>query len=53
MIRRAVLAVAERLGTEAAITPSHHGGSLGGEFGWRVAPDAFAAATLRDVLDGR
>ncbi|MGH2678471.1 MAG: alpha/beta fold hydrolase, partial [Actinomycetota bacterium] len=29
--------------------PSHHGGFLGGEFGYRGDPDAFAA-TLRDVL---
>ena len=46
---RAALAVAERLGTEAVIFPSHHGGFLGGEFGWRGEPDAFAA-TLRRVL---
>jgi pimeloyl-ACP methyl ester carboxylesterase len=41
---RAALAVAERLGTEAVIFPSHHGG-----FGQRGDPDAFAA-TLRRVL---
>jgi pimeloyl-ACP methyl ester carboxylesterase len=52
MTHRAALAVAERLGTEPVIFPSHHGGFLGGEFGWRGEPDAFAA-TLRDVLDGR
>ena len=46
---RAALAVAERLGTEAVIFPSHHGGFLGGEFGWRGEPDAFAV-TLRRVL---
>ena len=49
---RAALAVAQRLGTEPAIFPSHHGGFLGGEFGWRGDPDAFAA-TLRDVLEQR
>jgi pimeloyl-ACP methyl ester carboxylesterase len=52
MAHRAALAVAERLGTEPVIFPSHHGGFLGGEFGWRGEPDAFAAS-LRDVLDGR
>jgi hypothetical protein len=31
------------------IFPSHHGGFLGGEFGWRGQPDGFAA-TLRQVL---
>ena len=41
---RAALAVAERLGTEAVIFPSHHDG-----FGQRGDPDAFAA-TLRRVL---
>jgi pimeloyl-ACP methyl ester carboxylesterase len=41
---RAALAVAERLGTEAVIFPSHHGG-----FGQQGHPDAFAA-TLRRVL---
>jgi pimeloyl-ACP methyl ester carboxylesterase len=46
---RAALAVAERLATEAVIFPSHHGGFLGGEFGWHGQPDAFAA-TLRGVL---
>ena len=41
---RAALAVAEGLGTEAVILPSHHGG-----FGQQGDPDAFAA-TLRQVL---
>jgi pimeloyl-ACP methyl ester carboxylesterase len=41
---RAALAVAERLGAELAIFPSHHGG-----FGQQGDPDAFAA-TLRRVL---
>ena len=50
MAHRAALAVAERLGTEAVIFPSHHGGFLGGEFGWKGDPDAFAA-TLHKVLD--
>jgi hypothetical protein len=30
---RAAVAVAERLGTEPVIFPSHHAGFLGGEFG--------------------
>jgi len=46
---RAALAVAERLGTEAVIFPSHHAGFVGGEFGQQGDPDAFAA-TLRGVL---
>jgi pimeloyl-ACP methyl ester carboxylesterase len=50
LAHRAALAVAERLGTEAVMFPSHHGGFLGGEFGWAGDPDAFAA-TLREVLD--
>ena len=49
LAHRAALAVAERLGTEAVIFPSHHGGFLGGEFGMQGDPDAFAAA-LREVL---
>lgn len=51
MTHRAALAVAERLGTEPVIFPSHHGGFLGGEFGWPGEPDAFAA-TLRGYLPG-
>jgi pimeloyl-ACP methyl ester carboxylesterase len=46
---RAALAVAERLGTEATIFPSHHGGFLGGEFGQQGEPEPFAAK-LREVL---
>jgi pimeloyl-ACP methyl ester carboxylesterase len=49
LANRAAVAMAERLGTEPVIFPSHHGGFLGGEFGWAGDPDAFAAA-LRDVL---
>ena len=41
---RAALAVADRLGVEPVIFPSHHGG-----FGEQGEPDAFAA-TLRQVL---
>jgi pimeloyl-ACP methyl ester carboxylesterase len=49
MTYRAAVAVAERLGTEATIFPSHHGGFLGGEFGQQGEPVAFAAK-LREVL---
>jgi pimeloyl-ACP methyl ester carboxylesterase len=49
MAHRAGVAVAQRLGTQPVIFPSHHGGFLGPEFGYAGDPDAFAA-TLRDVL---
>jgi pimeloyl-ACP methyl ester carboxylesterase len=49
MANRGAHAVAERLGTEPVIFPSHHGGFLGGEYGWSGEPDAFAAK-LREVL---
>ncbi|MCI0583622.1 MAG: alpha/beta hydrolase [Chloroflexi bacterium] len=49
MANRGAHAVAERLGTEPVIFPSHHGGFLGGEYGWAGEPDAFAAK-LREVL---
>ena len=49
MANRGAHAVAERLGTEPIIFPSHHGGFLGGEYGWAGEPDAFAAK-LREVL---
>ncbi len=49
MAHRGALAVAERLETEPVIFPSHHGGFLGGEFGWAGDPDAFAPK-LREVL---
>jgi pimeloyl-ACP methyl ester carboxylesterase len=49
LAHRGALAIAERLGTEPVIFPSHHGGFLGGEFGQRGDPDGFAA-TLREVL---
>lgn len=47
---RTALAVAARLGQEATVFPSHHGGFLDGEFGWAGQPDAFAER-LREVLD--
>jgi pimeloyl-ACP methyl ester carboxylesterase len=48
---RASVATAELLGQEATVFPSHHGGFLGGEFGYAGQPEAFAR-TLRRVLDG-
>jgi pimeloyl-ACP methyl ester carboxylesterase len=50
MANRGAFAVAQRLGTEPVIFPSHHGGFLGGEYGWPGEPDAFAAK-LHEVLD--
>lgn len=47
---RAARAVAAALGLPATEFPSHHGGFLGGEFGWAGEPEAFAAR-LREVLD--
>jgi pimeloyl-ACP methyl ester carboxylesterase len=46
---RATQAIAERIGTEPVIFPSNHAGFLGGEFGQRGEPEAFAAK-LREVL---
>jgi pimeloyl-ACP methyl ester carboxylesterase len=51
MANRAAAAVAELLGTTPVTFPSHHGGFLGGEYGWAGDPDAFAAR-LREVLSG-
>ncbi len=51
MANRGAHAVAERLGQQPVIFPSHHGGFLGGEYGWGGEPDAFAAK-LREVLAG-
>jgi pimeloyl-ACP methyl ester carboxylesterase len=47
---RTSVATAELLGQQATVFPSHHGGFLGGEFGYAGQPEAFAH-TLRDVLD--
>jgi pimeloyl-ACP methyl ester carboxylesterase len=49
MANRGAYAVAERLGTTVVVFPSHHGGFLGGEYGWSGEPEAFAAK-LREVL---
>lgn len=48
---RTSVAAAAALGQQATIFPSNHGGFLGGEFGQRGEPEAFAA-TLREVLAG-
>jgi pimeloyl-ACP methyl ester carboxylesterase len=49
MANRCAYAVAERLGTTPVVFPSHHGGFLGGEYGWPGEPEAFAIK-LREVL---
>jgi pimeloyl-ACP methyl ester carboxylesterase len=48
---RAAEAAAEALGQPVTIFPSHHGGFLGGEFGQKGEPEAFARR-LREVLAG-
>src|SRR4051795_10594840 len=46
---RASVAMAELLGQQATVFPSHHGGFMGGEFGYAGQPEAFARR-LREVL---
>jgi pimeloyl-ACP methyl ester carboxylesterase len=46
---RTAEATAALLGQEATVFPSHHGGFLGGEFGYAGQPEAFAKR-LREVL---
>jgi pimeloyl-ACP methyl ester carboxylesterase len=46
---RTSVATAELLGQQAIVFPSHHGGFLGGEFGYAGQPEAFARK-LREVL---
>ena len=48
---RGAAAVAEVLGQPLTMFPSHHGGFMGGEFGYAGEPEAFAA-TLRELLSG-
>src|SRR3954471_10290600 len=48
---RTAVATAELLGQQATVFPSHHGGFVGGEFGYAGQPEAFARR-LREVLDG-
>ncbi|HEU5159209.1 MAG TPA: alpha/beta hydrolase [Streptosporangiaceae bacterium] len=47
---RTSVATAKLLGQDATVFPSHHGGFLGGEFGYAGQPEAFARK-LREVLD--
>jgi pimeloyl-ACP methyl ester carboxylesterase len=47
---RTAVATAELLGHQAVVFPSHHGGFIGGQYGYAGQPEAFAAK-LRDVLD--
>ena len=47
---RTAVATAELLEQQATVFPSHHGGFLGGEFGYAGQPEAFARK-LHDVLD--
>ena len=47
---RATVGTAELLGQQATVFPSHHGGFLGGEFGYAGQPEAFARK-LREALD--
>ncbi len=47
---RTAIALAEQLGQQATVFPSHHGGFMGGEFGYAGQPEVFAAK-LREVLD--
>ena len=46
---RTAEATAALLGQEATVFPSHHGGFMGGEFGYAGRPEAFAKR-LREVL---
>ena len=48
---RAGAALAEKLGQQPTVFPSHHGGFMGGEHGYAGKPEEFAA-TLREVLAG-
>jgi pimeloyl-ACP methyl ester carboxylesterase len=47
---RTTVATATLLGQPVTVFPSHHGGFLGGEFGYAGQPEAFARR-LREVLD--
>jgi hypothetical protein len=50
MTGRAAAAMAQALNQPLTEFPSHHGGFVGGEFGYAGEPEAFAAR-LREVLD--
>ncbi len=47
---RTAVATADLLGQQATVFPSHHGGFMGGEYGYAGQPEAFARK-LREVLD--
>ena len=47
---RTSMATAKLLGQQATVFPSHHGGFVGGEFGYAGQPEAFAHK-LREVLN--
>jgi pimeloyl-ACP methyl ester carboxylesterase len=47
---RTSVATARLLGQQPVVFPSHHGGFVGGEFGYPGKPEAFARK-LREVLD--
>jgi pimeloyl-ACP methyl ester carboxylesterase len=47
---RTAIALAEQLGQHATVFPSHHGGFMGGKFGYAGQPEAFAEK-LREVLN--
>jgi hypothetical protein len=51
MTGRAAAATAQALNLPLTEFPSHHGGFVGGEYGYVGEPAAFAAR-LREVLDG-
>jgi hypothetical protein len=48
---RTSVATAERLGQQATVFPSHHGGFVGGDSPYAGKPEAFAH-TLREILRG-
>lgn len=50
MPSRSAHSLAERLGVDLVVFPSHHGGFLGGEYGQMGEPVAFAAK-LQEILD--
>jgi pimeloyl-ACP methyl ester carboxylesterase len=47
---RTSVAMAELLGQQATVFPSHHGGFVGGDSGYAGQPEAFARK-LREILD--
>ena len=47
---RTAVSTGELLGQQATVFPSHHGGFMGGEYGYGGQPEAFARK-LREVLD--